>query len=84
MNRPHGFPRCVSHFGAVLLEAGRSEEAERVYHEALKRFPESGWSLLALYQALAAQGKTDQAEVTKKRFEKAWSRADVTLRAPRF
>jgi hypothetical protein len=42
------------------------------------------FSAFGLYQALAAQGKTDQAEAAKNRFEKAWSRADVTLSTSRF
>ncbi len=81
---PSWLPSVRQSLGAILLEAGRSEEAEGVYHDELKRFPESGWSLFGLHQALAAQGKTDQAEAAKKRFEKAWSRADVTLNASRF
>ncbi len=81
---PSWLPSVRQSLGAILLEAGRSEEAEGVYHEELKRFPESGWSLFGLYQALAAQGKTEQAEAAKRRFEKAWARADVTLSASRF
>jgi hypothetical protein len=34
--------------GAVLLAAGRADEAETVYWEDLKRNPESGWSLFGL------------------------------------
>jgi tetratricopeptide (TPR) repeat protein len=30
--------------GAALLKAGRNAEAEAVYREDLKRFPENGWS----------------------------------------
>jgi len=68
---------------AVLLAAGRADEAEAVYWEDLKKNPENGWSLFGLTQALKAQGKTAEAEVTEARFRKAWQDADITLSAPR-
>jgi tetratricopeptide (TPR) repeat protein len=70
--------------GAVLLKAGRSAEAEAVYREDLKRFPENGWSLFGLAAALRAQGKSAEAAAVDQRFSKAWSAADVTLAASRF
>jgi hypothetical protein len=69
--------------GAVLLEAGRPREAEVVYWEDLRKTPENGWALLGLQQALKAQGKTDQAALVQKRFEKAFARADVKPSASR-
>ena len=47
--------------GAVLLEAGRADEAEAVFWEDLQKNPENGWSLFGLVQALKAQGKNDDA-----------------------
>jgi len=70
--------------GAVLLRAGRPVEAERLYREDLKRFPENGWSLLGLAQALRAQGKSAEAADADARFARAWAGADVTLTASRF
>lgn len=70
--------------GAALLKAGRNGEAENVYQEDLKRFPENGWSLYGLAAALRAQGKTAEAAAVEKRFQKAWVNADVTLTASRF
>ena len=70
--------------GAVLLKAGRNAEAEAVYREDLKRFPENGWSLYGLAAALRAQGKTADAAAAEKRFAKAWTDADVKLTASRF
>ncbi|MPY86962.1 MAG: hypothetical protein GEU99_03480 [Luteitalea sp.] len=69
--------------GAVLLEAGRTREAETVYWEDLKRNPENGWALYGLAQALRAQEKKDQAALIEQRFEQAWARADVKLTASR-
>ncbi|MEZ5333150.1 MAG: hypothetical protein R2991_14125 [Thermoanaerobaculia bacterium] len=68
--------------GAVLLAAGRPEEAERVYREDLERNPGNGWSLFGLARSLEAQGR-DAAEA-EGRFREAWRHADVALTASRF
>ena len=70
--------------GAVLLEAGHAPEAEKIYREDLKKYPENGWSLFGLQQSLLAQGKTKEAAEAKTRFEKAWVNADVELLTSRF
>ena len=70
--------------GAALLKAGRHAEAEAVYKEDLKRFPENGWSLHGLVAALKAQGKSADAAAAEKRLAKAWEGADVKLVASRF
>jgi len=70
--------------GAALLKAGRHAEAEKVYQEDLRRFPENGWSLFGLAQALRAQGKDTEAAAVDARFRRAWPDADVTLTASRF
>ena len=70
--------------GAALLKAGRHAEAEAVYREDLKRFPENGWSLYGLTAALRAQGKSADAAAAEQRFTKAWEGADVKLVASRF
>ena len=70
--------------GAALLRAGRNAEAEAAYREDLRRFPENGWSLFGLAQALRAQGKNAEAAGVDARFRKAWADADVTLTASRF
>ncbi len=57
--------------GVALLKAGRNGEAENVYREDLKRFPENGWSLYGLAAALRAQGKTVEAAAVEGRFQKA-------------
>jgi tetratricopeptide (TPR) repeat protein len=70
--------------GAALLKAGRNAEAEAVYREDLKRFPENGWSLYGLAAALRAQGKSAEAAAVEKRFASAWADADVKLTSSRF
>ncbi|OQW33537.1 MAG: hypothetical protein A4E19_03880 [Nitrospira sp. SG-bin1] len=70
--------------GAALVKAGRHAEAEKVYREDLRRFPENGWSLFGLAQALWAQGKKKEAAAVEARFSRAWASTDVTLTASRF
>jgi tetratricopeptide (TPR) repeat protein len=70
--------------GATLLKAGQHAEAEQVYREDLRRFPENGWSLFGLTQALRGQGKNTEAAAAEARFRQAWANTDVTLTASRF
>ncbi len=65
--------------GAILVSNGRYEEAEKVYREDLKEWPENGWSLYGLAKCLRARGATAEADEMDKRFRKAWARADVTI-----
>lgn len=60
--------------GAALLAAGRAVEAEAVYREDLKQYPENAWSLFGLWQSLRIQ-----AALVEQRFHTAWSHADVTV-----
>jgi predicted Zn-dependent protease len=80
---PWYFPVRQS-LGAVLLQAGRPADAEKVYREDLARNPGNGWSLFGLTQSLRAQGKTAEAAQTETSFRRAWAQADVTLTASRF
>jgi tetratricopeptide (TPR) repeat protein len=81
---PLWYSPVQQHLGAVLLEAGRPSEAERVYLSDLKRHPENGWSLFGLAQSLRAQNRMAEAAAAEHRFKQAWARADVTLTASRF
>lgn len=69
--------------GAVLLDAGRVANAERVYREELKRNPGNGWSLFGLAQSLRAQGKAADAARAQRAFANAWREADIRLTASR-
>jgi tetratricopeptide (TPR) repeat protein len=71
-------------YGAALLEAGRSMEAEKTYREDLKHHPANGWSLYGLLSSLRAQGNTEEAKAVEKRFRDGWRLADITLTASRF
>jgi tetratricopeptide (TPR) repeat protein len=70
--------------GVALLKAGQAKEAEAVYREDLRRHPANGWSLFGLTQALKTQGRTRDAAAYQAEFDKAWSKADVTLTSSAF
>jgi tetratricopeptide (TPR) repeat protein len=65
--------------GAALLKAGKPADAEAVYRTDLKRYPDNGWSLYGLAEALNARGRVSEGLKVKKRFARAWARADVKL-----
>ncbi len=65
--------------GAVLLEAGRIQEAEAVYRADLERFPANGWSLFGLRQSLTEQHRDAEAALVAEELEIAFERADVIL-----
>ena len=77
----HHPPRQI--LGAMLLEAGRSAEAEAVYREDLERFRENGWSLFGLASSLEEQQRASEAAEVRRRFEQAWARADIQLTSSR-
>lgn len=70
--------------GAILLEAGQAQKAEKAYREDLAWNRNNGWSLFGLYQSLKEQGKKAEAKVTLSKFKKAWADADVVLKSSRF
>lgn len=67
--------------GAVLVSAGRHDEAEKVYREDLEHWPENGWSLFGLGKCLRSRGATDEASRIEARLAKAWARADTKIGA---
>lgn len=81
-DEPPPWYQPVRHFlGAALLRQGNAAAAERAYLEDLRRFPENGWSLYGLSQALKAQRKP--ATDVDARLARAWSSSDVKLTASR-
>lgn len=84
-NEPPDWYFPVRHYlGAALLDAGRAAEAETVYWQDLERNPDNGYAWLGLQQALAAQGKAEQAAWAAARLAHAWRDADVKLSSSRF
>jgi tetratricopeptide (TPR) repeat protein len=65
--------------GAFLLHDGQHAEAEGVYREDLRRWPDNGWSLHGLSASLEAQGKKTEAAKVRARFDEIWKHADVKI-----
>jgi tetratricopeptide (TPR) repeat protein len=81
---PDGYFPVRRDLGAALLAGGRPDEAEVVYWQDLGRNRDNGYALYALTLSLEALGKADQAAAMRRRFEAAWSNADVILTSSRF
>ena len=80
-DEPWGWMMPVRHsLGALLLDAGRTEEAERVYRKDLSLHPANGWSLKGLAECLHMTGQHHEAERTDSLFAQAWARSEVPLR----
>jgi hypothetical protein len=77
-NEPPDWYFPVRHFlGAMLLDAGRPNEAEVIYAADLR-------TLFGLKRSLEQQGKTQDAAATEKRFDRAWAGATHELSSSRF
>lgn len=63
--------------GAVYLKAEKFEDAERVYRDDLNHWRENGWSLYGLAKSLEGQGRGSEAAEMMKRYEAAFSKADM-------
>ena len=73
MEPPYWYYPVRQSLGAALLTAGRSEEAQAVFQQALLDAPNNGWALFGLMQAETAQGDEAGAAATGKLFERAWA-----------
>lgn len=78
---PDWFFSVRHHLGAVLLKAGKNAEAERVYRQDLQTWKKNGWALMGLYNSLAQQKNTAEAQTVKSAFDKAWQHADIKIAA---
>lgn len=90
-DEPWGWMQPARHaLGALLLDAGRTEEAEAVYRAdlgldpALPRacqHPGNVWSLHGLHECLARRGETAEARHVRLALDRALARAEVPIRA---
>lgn len=62
--------------GAVYMKAEMFEEAEQTYRKDLSTWRDNAWSLFGLSQALASQGKSDEAAAELTKFKRVWKNAD--------
>jgi tetratricopeptide (TPR) repeat protein len=70
--------------GAALLAAGLAGQAEQVYREDLRHYPNNGWSLNGLAQALEIQGHMALAQQAREAARKAFDRTQPLPPASRF
>jgi len=84
-NEPPDWYFPVRHLlGAMLLDAGRPNEAEVVYAADLRKNPDNGYALFGLKRALEQQGKSQDASAVNVRFDRAWADATHKLISSRF
>jgi len=79
MEPPYWYYPTRQSLGAALLQAGQPADAETVFREDLKHFPNCGWALFGLERSLRDQGRASEARKVQRQFKKAWKHADVTL-----
>jgi tetratricopeptide (TPR) repeat protein len=74
-DEPPGWMIPVRHaMGALLVEAGEYERAEKLYRQDQVNHPGNGWSLLGLKQSLVARGRMDEAAKVAAKLDEAWKR----------
>ncbi|MBL8176549.1 MAG: hypothetical protein JNK48_17870, partial [Bryobacterales bacterium] len=66
--------------GAALLAAGDARGAESAFRDDLGQNPRNGRSLFGLWRSLDRQGRTADSVWVKIEFDKAWKKAQVSLR----
>jgi tetratricopeptide (TPR) repeat protein len=80
---PDWFFSIRHNLGAVLIEAGRFQEAINVYERDLEIYPENGWALKGLINVYEKLGDTKNHEDVKRRFEKSWQYSDIKISSSR-
>ena len=90
-DEPWGWMQPTRHaLGALLLEQGRTVEAEAVYRADLglddsaprpSRHPNTVWSLHGLHECLVRSGELDQAAELRPRLDQALALATVPIRS---
>ncbi len=84
-DEPHLWLAPTRHaLGAALLAARRFDDAQRVFREDLRHYPDNGWSLTGLAHAQRGSGSADAAALTEEQARSALRRADLPLPGARF
>lgn len=63
--------------GYALLKLNHNVEAETMFKQELKKYPDDGWALFGLEQSLRTQGKNQDADQIHTAFIEAWRYADI-------
>jgi len=93
-DEPWGWMQPTRHaLGALLLEQGRSDEAEAIYRSDLGldgklsracQHPDNLWSLHGLHECLARRNEKFEAALIKQRLDMALARAEIPVKASCF
>jgi tetratricopeptide (TPR) repeat protein len=76
MEPPYWYYPVRQSLAAVLLEAGRAEEAAATFQDSLVRTPNNAYALHGLRLALEKLGDRDGAAAAEARFRAAWAGGD--------
>lgn len=80
---PDWFFSTRHHLGAVLIEAGKYNEAIKVYAEDLKQFPKNGWSYQGMKLAYEKLNYKSKVAEMDRLIKDAWAYADVKITTSR-
>ena len=74
---PYWYYPVRQSLGAVLLAAGKLDEAETVFRQSLLRAPNNGWALHGLAATYQRLGKPGAAATARTQFTRAWVGAEA-------
>jgi hypothetical protein len=80
---PDWFFSIRHHLGAVLIDAGKLDEAVKVYEKDLEVYRENGWALKGLMNVYEKLGNKKKYEEIRIRFEKSWQYSDIKISSSR-
>lgn len=69
---PYWYYPVRQSLGAVLLAAGKPDEAETVFRQSLLRAANNGWALHGLAMTYQRLGKSAAADTARRQFSRAW------------
>ena len=69
---PYWYYPVRQSLGAVLLAAGKADEAVAVFRQSLLRAPNNGWALHGLAASYERLGQKDAAATARRQFAEAW------------
>jgi tetratricopeptide (TPR) repeat protein len=69
---PYWYYPVRQSLGAVLLAAGKADEAVAVFRQSLLRAPNNGWALHGLAASYERLGQQGAAATTRRQFTQAW------------
>lgn len=69
---PYWYYPVRQSLGAVLLRAGRLDDAEQAFRASLARTPSNGWALRGLVEVYRQRGDAAALAAAQKRFATTW------------